>query len=575
MSKDGRPLRSQAWFGADDLLGRLIHRSWQRKDGAPGDMLDGRPVIGICNTWSELTPCNVHLRELADRVRRGVLEAGGYPVEFPVMSLGESLLRPTAMLFRNLVSMEVEESIRGHPIDGVVLMCGCDKTTPALLMGAASCDLPTIVVSGGPMLGGRYRGAVMGSGKSVYRLVDDVSCGRRRIEDLEDLEAGLSRSVGSCNSMGTASTMAALVEALGVALPHNAAIPAVDSRRRALAQAAGRRAVDLVHEDLRLSRLLTREAFENAIVANAGIGGSTNAVIHLLAIAGRIGVELNLQDFDDIARRVPLLVDLMPAGRFLMEELDDAGGMPAVLRELEPLLHGGALTVTGATLTENNADAGCWNREVIRTLDEPLQERGGIRVLRGNLAPDGAIIKAAAASPRLLRHRGPAVVFSGPEDLRRRIEDPALPLDEDSVMVLRDVGPRGYPGMPEVAKMPIPARLLERGIDDVVRISDARMSGTAFGTIVLHVAPESAIGGPLALVRDGDPVVLDVEEGILSLDLPAAELAARQQAWSPPTSVASGYEELYVRHVQQADRGADFDFLVGRRGAEVPRCGIY
>jgi L-arabonate dehydrase len=568
-------LRSQAWFATDNLLGRLIHRSWQKKDGTPDRMFDGRPVIGICNTWSELTPCNVHLRDLAERVRRGVLEAGGYPVEFPVMSTGESLLRPTAMLFRNLVSMDVEESIRGYPIDGVVLLCGCDKTTPALLMGAASCDLPTIVVSGGPMLNGRFRGAVMGSGRSIYELVDDVATGRRDLEDLEELEAGLSRSPGHCNSMGTASTMGALTEALGVALPHNAAVPAVDARRNVLAQDAGRRIVGMVEEDLRLSAILTRPAFENAIRVNAAIGGSTNAVIHLLALAGRVGIELSLEDFDALGADVPLLVDVMPSGRFLMEELFDAGGMPAVLRELAPLLHGEAVTVTGRTLAENNADAGCWNREVIRPLAEPLQARAGIRVLRGNLAPDGAVIKPSAASSALLRHRGRAVVFDSAEDLAARIDDPALELDETSVMVLRNVGPRGYPGMPEVGKLPLPRRLLERGVQDVVRISDARMSGTAFGTIVLHAAPEAAVGGPLALVRDGDVIELDVEAGRLHLDVAQAELEARRAAWAPPPPVLSGYQRLYADHVLQADTGADFDFLIGRRPAGVPKCGIY
>jgi dihydroxy-acid dehydratase len=537
-------------------------------------MLDGRPVIGICNTWSELTPCNANLREIAERVRRGVLAAGGYAVEFPVMSLGESLLRPTAMLYRNLASMDVEESIRGNPVDGVVLLCGCDKTTPALLMGAASCDLPAIAVSTGPMLTGHWDGEKLGSGRSVYAIADEVRSGGADGARMPELEACLSPSVGHCNSMGTASTMGCLVEALGIGLPGNGATLAVDARRFALGEQAGRRIVDLVREDVRMSQVLTRTAFENAIRVNAAIGGSTNAVVHLIALARRIGVELTLQDFDAIGGSVPLLVDVLPAGRFLMEEFAHAGGVGAVLAELGPVIDGSAPTVTGRTLGENVAGVRSSDREVIRPFDDPLQPDAGIKVVSGSLAPDGAVIKTSAASPALLRHRGRAVVFDGPEDLAERIDDPGLEIDATSVMVLRNAGPRGFPGMPEVGKLRLPRRLVEQGVDDLVRISDARMSGTAFGTIVLHAAPEAAVGGPLALVRDGDEIALDVDRRRLDLLVGAEELERRRAEWRRPEPAGSGYERLYAEHVLQADQGADFDFLVGCRGATVPRSGF-
>jgi dihydroxy-acid dehydratase len=565
------PLRSTRWFGPQDKDG-FIHRSWMKNQGFPADLFDGRPVIGICNTWSELTPCNAHFRQIADRVKRGVYEAGGFPLEFPVMSLGESNLRPTAMLFRNLVSMDVEESIRGNPIDGVVLLCGCDKTTPSLMMGAASCDLPALVVSGGAMLNGHFRGETIGSGTNVWTMSEDVRAGKMSCADFMDAESCMSRSAGHCMVMGTASTMAGMVEALGMGLPQNAAIPAVDSRRYVLAQEAGRRIVEMVREDLKMSQILTRQAFENAIQVNAAIGGSTNAVLHLLALAGRVGVKLQLDDFDRLGHDLPLLVDLMPSGRFLMEDFYYAGGIPAVVRALGDLIHGDALTVNGKTMHENTADAPCWNAEVIRSREKPIRERAGIAVLRGNLAPGGALIKPSAATPRLLKHRGRAVVFASIEDFKQRVDDPALEIDENSVMVLQGAGPRGYPGMPEVGNMSLPKKLLQRGITDMVRVSDARMSGTAYGTVVLHVAPESTVGGPLALVRDGDEVELNGEARKLELCVAEDELNRRRKAWKSPPPVASGgYQRLYVEHVLQADQGVDLDFLVGCRGAEVPR----
>ncbi len=540
--------------------------------GYPPDLFDGRPVIGICNTWSELTPCNAHLRQIADRVKQGVYEAGGFPLEFPVMSLGETNLRPTAMLFRNLASMDVEESIRGNPIDGVVLLCGCDKTTPSLLMGAASCDLPALVVSGGPMLNGHFQGRQIGSGTAVFQMSEDVRAGKMRIQEFMDAETCMSRSAGHCMTMGTASTMASMAEALGMGMPQNAAIPAVDSRRYVLAQQAGRRIVEMVRQDIRISQILTRKNFENAIRVNAAIGGSTNAVIHLIALAGRVGVPLSLDDFDRLGHHLPLLVNLMPSGKFLMEDFYYAGGIPAVVRELGDVIHRDALTVNGKTMGENTAEAPCWNREVIHTLADPIRENAGIAVLRGNLAPNGAVIKPSAATPRLLKHRGRAVVFENIEDLKARIDLPDLDIDEHSVMVLKGAGPRGYPGMPEVGNMPIPPKLLARGIEDVVRISDGRMSGTAYGTVVLHVSPESAVGGALALVENGDEIALDVEARRLDLCVPEPELARRRAAWIPPQPVATGgYQRLYVDHVLQADQGADLDFLVGCRGAAVPR----
>ncbi|HJW10456.1 MAG TPA: L-arabinonate dehydratase [Albitalea sp.] len=566
-----KKLRSQAWFGGNDK-DAFIHRSWMKNQGIPSDLFDGRPVIGICNTFSELTPCNAHFRELADFVKRGVYEAGGLPLEFPVMSLGESNLRPTAMLFRNLASMDVEESIRGNPIDGVVLLTGCDKTTPALLMGAASCDLPSVVLSGGPMLNGSYRGEPIGSGTNVWKFSDDVRAGRMTQAAFHAAESCMSRSAGHCMTMGTASTMAAMAEALGVALPGNAAIPAVDSRRRLQAQFTGRRIVEMVREDLTLARILTRQAFENAIVANGAIGGSTNAVVHLIAIAGRIGVPLTLADWDRLGRELPCLVNLMPSGRYLMEDFFEAGGLPAVLKELGARLHGDALTVNGRTLAQNVAEAECFNREVILPLAQPFKAQGGIAVLRGNLAPDGAVIKPSAATESLLQHRGRAVVFTSIDDYHARIDDPELPIDETSVMVLQNCGPRGYPGMAEVGNMGLPRKLLQRGVTDLVRISDARMSGTAYGTVVLHTAPEAAVGGPLALVRDGDEIELDVAGRRLHLHVSDAELARRRAEWrAPAPAMASGYQKLYTDHVLQADRGADLDFLVGCRGAAVPR----
>jgi L-arabonate dehydrase len=562
-------LRSRHWFAGPDLNG-FLHRSWMKNQGIPDRMFDGRPVIGICNTYSELTPCNAHFRDLADYVKRGVYEAGGFPVEFPVMSLGETLLRPTSMMFRNLVSMDVEESIRANPVDGVVLLCGCDKTTPALVMGAASCDIPAIVVSGGPMLTGKFRGKPIGSGTHTFAMSEDVRAGRLSEAEFRSAESCMSRSAGHCNTMGTASTMACMAEALGLALPGNAAIPTVDARRRVLAHESGARIVAMVGEDLRPSRILTRESFENAIRVNAAIGGSTNAAIHLIAIAGRAEVPLRLDDFDELGRDVPLLADLMPAGRFLMEDFFDAGGLPALIRELVPFLHAGALTVTGRTLGENVADAPTWDREVIRDTANAVGSGAGLAVLHGNLAPSGAVIRPASASPGLMRHRGRAVVFESMDDLRARIDTPELDVDETSVLVLKNAGPRGYPGMPEVGNLPLPRKLLQRGITDMVRISDARMSGTAYGTVVLHVTPESAAGGALALVRDGDMIELNVPERRLELDVPDEELSRRRagrQPSAPPA--AGGYRQLYVDHVLQADRGADFDFLVGRREADV------
>ncbi|MEV4129894.1 IlvD/Edd family dehydratase [Nocardia sp. NPDC049707] len=559
--------RSQQWFGASGTPG-FAHRSWMRSQGHPDRVFDGRPVIGICNTFSELTPCNGHLREIAEHVKRGVLEAGGQPFEFPVMSLGETIVRPTSMLFRNLVSMDVEESIRANPLDGVVLLCGCDKTTPALMMGAASCDIPTIVVSGGPMLNGSYRGQKIGSGTSLWSMADDVRAGRMSEQEFRNVESCMSRSAGHCNTMGTASTMASVVEALGIGLPGNASIPAVDARRRVLARDAGARIVELVREDVRMSDILTREAFENAIRVNAAIGGSTNAVVHLLALAGRIEVELSLEDFDRNGATIPLLVNLMPAGDHLMEDLFEAGGLLAVMRELGDLLHQDAITVSGGRVRDNVADAEIWDSDVITSLAAPIAENAGIAVLRGNLAPGGAIIKPVAATEALLQHRGRAVVFHGADDLRARIDDPDLDVDESSVLILHGVGPRGYPGMPEIGNLPIPKKLLRAGIRDMVRISDARMSGTAYGTVVLHVTPEGAVGGPLSLVRDGDFIVLDVPARTLTLDVPPAELEARRSQ-SRPEKRRGGYLQLFDEHVLQADQGVDFDFLVGRRGVEV------
>lgn len=572
MSGEKKALRSTGWFGRQDRDG-FVHRSWMKNQGWPHDLFDGRPVIGICNTWSELTPCNGHFRELAEWVKRGVWEAGGFPLEFPVMSLGETQLRPTAMLFRNLASMDVEESIRGNPIDGVVLMMGCDKTTPALMMGAASCDLPTIGVSGGPMLNGKYRGRDIGSGTGVWQMSEDVRAGKMTPEDFFGAEAAMSRSKGSCMTMGTASTMACMVEALGMALPGNGAIPAIDARRATLAQLTGRRIVELVRQDIKMSQILTKNAFENAIRANAGIGGSTNAVVHLLALAGRVGIDLALDDFDRVGSDVSCLVDLQPSGRYLMEDFYYAGGLPAVLRQLSEkgLLHTDAMTVNGKTLGENVADAPCWNADVIHAYDTPFKEKSGIAVLRGNLAPNGAVIKPSAASPHLLSHRGRAVVFENIEDFHSRIDDEALDIDETCVMVLKNCGPKGYPGMAEVGNMPLPPKVLRKGITDMVRVSDARMSGTAYGTTVLHTSPEAAAGGTLALVQDGDFIVLDVPNRRLHLEVSDEELARRRAQWVAPPLPERGYVRNYVEHVLQAHQGADLDYLVGKSGAPIPR----
>ncbi|MDR6444016.1 IlvD/Edd family dehydratase [Paraburkholderia sp. SIMBA_050] len=567
-------LRSAQWFGTADKNG-FMYRSWMKNQGIPDHAFDGRPVIGICNTWSELTPCNAHFRKLAEHVKRGIYEAGGFPVEFPVFSNGESNLRPTAMLTRNLAAMDVEEAIRGNPIDAVVLLTGCDKTTPALLMGAASCDVPAIVVTGGPMLNGKLDGKNIGSGTAVWQLHESLKAGEINLHQFLSAEAGMSRSAGTCNTMGTASTMACMAEALGTSLPHNAAIPAVDSRRYVLAHMSGIRIVEMAHEGLTLSKILTREAFMNAIRVNAAIGGSTNAVIHLKAIAGRIGVQLDLDDWVRVGRNTPTIVDLMPSGRFLMEEFYYAGGLPAVLRRLgeaDLLPHPGALTVNGKALWDNVKDAPITDSEVIRTLDNPLLADGGIRVLRGNLAPRGAVLKPSAATPALLKHRGRAVVFEDFDHYKARIVDETLDVDADSVLVMKNCGPKGYPGMAEVGNMGLPPKLLRQGVKDMVRISDARMSGTAYGTVVLHVTPEAAAGGPLAAVQDGDWIELDCDAGSLHLDISDAELARRLERHTPPPAPAEGgYQRLYIDHVLQADEGCDLDFLVGCRGAAVPR----
>ncbi|WP_380054063.1 IlvD/Edd family dehydratase [Falsihalocynthiibacter sp. SS001] len=573
MSEDPKKRRSQEWFGGTDK-DSMIHRGWMLNQGTPPDNFDGRPVIGICNTWSEFTPCNGHLRDLAERVKRGVLEAGGVPFEFPVMSLGENNIRPTAMLFRNLASMDVEESIRANPMDGVVLLCGCDKTTPSLVMGAASCDLPTIVVSGGPMLNGKLRGCDIGSGTAVWQMSEDARAGTILKQELMAAEQSMSRSPGSCMTMGTASTMASMVEALGLGLPQNAATPAVDARRRTLSQYAGRRIVDMVREDIKMSDIVTRKSFENAIRVNAAIGGSTNAILHLIAIAGRLEVPLSSQDWDAFGRDVPTILNLQPSGQYLMEDFYYAGGLPIVMRHLleSGLLHGDAATVSGMSVAEQVSDAENFNPDVIRTEGAPLTESGGIAVLEGNLAPLGAVIKPSAASPELMQHTGPAVVFEDIDDYKSRIDDPALDVTPDSILVLKNCGPKGYPGMAEVGNMGLPAKLLQQGVRDMVRISDARMSGTAFGTVILHAAPEAAAGGPIALVQTGDQIAVDVENRRLELKVSEDELARRREDWLPrDLHMITGYQRLYINHVLQADRGADFDILVGRRGADVPK----
>lgn len=570
-SGDGSKLRSYGWFGKSDKMG-FVHRSWLRNQGYPDDYFQGKPVIGICNTWSELTPCNGHLRDFAEIVKRGVIEAGGFPLEFPVTSLGETIMRPTTMLFRNLASMDTEESIRANPIDGVVLLTGCDKTTPSTLMGACSVDLPTIVVPGGPMLNGRFKGECLGSGSFNWMVKEKTLVENYTAEDIHEAEVGSARSQGHCMSMGTASTMACMVEALGLTLPGAAAIPAVDSRKKVMAQLSGRRIVEMVKEDLKLSKILTRRAFENSIVVNAGVGGSTNLIIHLLAIAGRIGVELKLEDFDTIGSKIPLLANLKPSGKYLMEDFYYAGGLPVVINELKKYLHNDAITVNGKSIGENNSNPVCYNREVIASIDSPLQNEAGIAVLKGNLCEDGAIIKPSAATKSLMQHRGPAVVFETMEDYHARIDDPDLDIDENSVIILKGVGPVGYPGMPEVGNVDLPEKLLRKGVRDIIRISDGRMSGTAAGTVVLHVSPESSIGGVLAFVKDGDMIELDVEQRKLHLDISPEELQKRKAAWTAPEPMATrGYVKFYIDHVQQAHLGADLDLLQGGSGSEVTR----
>jgi len=567
-----RRLRSQDWFGGTGK-NAIMHRSWMKNQGLPADTFDGRPIVGICNTWSELTPCNAHLRDLAERVARGVYEAGGFPVEFPVFSCGESTLRPTAMMFRNLASMDVEEAIRANPIDGVVLLGGCDKTTPSLLMGAASVDIPAILVSGGPMLNGKWRGKDVGSGTAVWQFNEMIKTGEMSLEEFMDAEQGMARSAGSCMTMGTASTMASMAEALGMTLAGNAAIPAVDARRRVIAQLSGRRIVDMIKEDLKPSDILTREAFENAIRVNGAVGGSTNAVLHLLALAGRVGIDLTLDDWDRLGRDVPTIVNLQPSGKYLMEEFYYAGGLPVVIKAVGEmgLLHKDAITVSGDTIWNGVKDAVNYNDDVIVPREKALTQSGGIAVLRGNLAPKGAVLKPSAASPHLMQHRGRAVVFESIEDYHARINRDDLDIDETCIMVLKYCGPKGYPGMAEVGNMGLPPKVLKKGITDMIRISDARMSGTAYGTVILHTAPEAADGGPLALVQNGDMIEVDVPARRLHLDVPEEELARRRAAWTKPDMpITGGYGKLYIDTVMQADKGADLDFLVGRRGADIP-----
>ena len=564
-------LRSAGWFAKNDKMG-FVHRSWLRNQGYPDDYFRGRPVIGICNTWSELTPCNGHLRDFAEVVKKGVIEAGGFPLEFPVTSLGETIMRPTTMLFRNLASMDTEETLRANPIDGVVLLTGCDKTTPSTLMGACSVDLPTIVVPGGPMLNGRFKGECLGSGSFNWMVKEKMLVENYSAEDILEAEVGVARSAGHCMTMGTASTMACMVEALGLTLPGAAAIPAVDSRKKVMAQLSGRRIVEMVKENLKLSTILTRKAFENSIVVNAAIGGSTNFIIHLLAIAGRIGVNLQLEDFDAIGSKIPLLVNLKPSGKYLMEDFFYAGGLPVVIKEIKKYLHGDCITVNGKTLAENNCKPVCYNEDVIATIDHAFQQNAGIAVLKGNLCENGAVIKPSAASIELMKHRGRAVVFETIEDYHARIDDPDLDIDENSVIVLKNVGPVGYPGMAEVGNVDLPEKLLRRGIKDMIRISDGRMSGTAAGTVILHVSPESAIGGTLALVKDNDIIELDVDQRKLHLEVSNEELETRRKKWTPPNlATARGYVKIYIDHVQQAHLGADLNILNGGSDGEVTR----
>jgi L-arabonate dehydrase len=563
-------LRSRNWFGRKGKDG-FIYRAWMKNQGIPADMFDGKPVIGICNTWSELTPCNAHFRDLAEAVKKGILEAGGFPVEFPVMSLGETLIKPTAMLYRNLVSMDVEESIRANPVDGVVLLCGCDKTTPSLVMGACSVNIPTLVISGGPMLKGHWKGKDIGT-SDVWRFDIANKLGQITPAEFIDAEACMARTQGHCAVMGTASTMAVMVEALGLSLPGNAAIPAADARRKVLSRLSGRRIVEMVTEDVTLSKILTRNAFENAIMINAAIGGSTNFVIHLLAIAGRIGIELNIDDFDKYSQGIPLLANIQPSGENYMEDLYYSGGLPALIKEMSSIIHNEAITVNGRTIGENCAAAEVYDRNIISTMSDPFKPESGILVVKGNLAPNGAVIKPSAASPGLLKHSGKAVVFENIEDYRARIDDIDLDIDAGSIMVLKNVGPKGYPGMAEVGNMALPKKLLALGVTDMVRISDGRMSGTGFGTVVLHVSPEAAAGGPLAFVQNGDIISLDAHNRTMHLEVSAEELSVRKAAWKQAETIhPRGYVHLYQTHVEQAHLGADMDFLKGGSGSQVVR----
>lgn len=569
MSK--KKLRSQEWYGRTGKDG-FIYRSWMKNQGLPHHLFEGeKPVIGICNTWSEFTPCNAHFKELAESLKQGIWEAGGFPLEFPVMSLGECSIKPTAMLFRNLASMDVEESIRANPMDGVVLMCGCDKTTPSLVMGAASVDLPTMVISGGPMLVGRFKGRKIGT-SDIWRLAEDFKMGRISQEEMIEAEAAMSRSRGSCAPMGTASTMAAMVESLGLSLPDNATIPAADSRRKVLAHMTGIRIVEMVKEDMKMSKILTRKAFENSIMVNAALGGSTNFILHLTAIAKRIGVEIDLTDFDHFSAKIPLIANVQPSGEYWVEDLFYAGGLPAVMREIESALHRDEITANGKTIGDNISKAECYDRELIGTMEKPIKPDSGIAVLKGNLCPNGAVIKPSAATPSLLTHTGKAVVFETIDDFKAKVDDPNLDVDENSVLVLKNVGPKGYPGMPEVGNMTLPKKILEKGIKDMVRISDGRMSGTGFGTVVLHVSPESAIGGPLALVQDGDMIELNVPNRSLNLLISDEEFEKRKSAFKPLVlPYDRGYVNLFLDRVNQAHDGVDFDFLQGSSGSEVKR----
>ncbi len=567
---DLRDLRSRNWFGRSDVDG-FVHRSWLKSEGFGDELFDGRPVIGIANSWSEITNCNTSLRQIAEAVKRGVLLAGGFPLEFPTISLAEPFMKPTTMLFRNLMAMDVEECIRAYPLDGVVLLSGCDKTTPAMLMGAASADVPAVMVTSGPMLRAKWGAEEIGSGTDLWRYWEERRIGRLSDEEWCEMESCVARSGGHCMVMGTASTMASMAEALGMTLPGNAAIPAPDSRRLRLAERSGRRIVEMVRENLKPSDILTPKAFDNAIRTDMAIGGSTNAIIHLVAIAGRVGVSLPLSRFDELSRTTPFLLNVKPSGQYLMEDFFEAGGLPAVLRELLPLLHGDALTVTGKSIAANVAGSRNHNDDVIRSLNDPISDEGGTVILRGNLCPDGAVLKQSAATPHLLVHRGKAVVFEDHSDLLARIDDPALPIDENSIVVTKRMGPKGAPGMPEWGAAPIPERLLKKGIRDIVRISDARMSGTSYGTVVLHVSPEAEAGGPLALVTNGDEIDLDVPNRELTLRVPGEEIARRQALWRPrPPHFTRGYGKLFLDHVLQAHEGVDFDFL---RGATPVRMG--